>query len=129
LIKRQSQVLFDHVDLRVADREGGFAASFTSYGATSLMESQLRGKTGTFGEIDVPRLNIAGSAIVGSIAVLIFIVVSCIRGFNATEAVVEHYDALKAMHEQCTVDGDGDGNVKVVDDDVDVVVEGGGVKN
>jgi hypothetical protein len=65
---------------------------------------------------------------VGSIAARIFMVVSRIPNCEATEAVVEHYAALKAMYEQCTVDGDGDGNVKVVEDDVDVVVEGGGVK-
>jgi hypothetical protein len=128
-----SQVLLDHVDLRIAAQEGGFAASFApDWGTTPIEESSLGGETITVGRISVPRLNLLSSAIVGSIAVLIYFVVSRMPDFDATEAVIEHYDALKAMYERG--EGDGDAKANVLSDDgdadgnVDVDVEGGEVK-
>jgi hypothetical protein len=117
------QVLLDHVDLQVVDREGGFAASFTTDEDTAPKESPLYSNKITIGEIEVPRVNIVSSAIAGGIAVIVFIVASRIPDFDATEAVLEHYDVLKAVYEKT--------EVKVVDNNVDADVEakGGEVDN
>jgi hypothetical protein len=125
-----SQVLLDHVDLQIVDREGGFAASFITFGDNVPEESPLFSKRVTIGEIEVPRLNIVSSGIAGCIAVIVFMVVSRIPDFDATEAVLEHYDVLKAVYEHCEVeikdknaDVDVDANVVA---DVDVKLDGGG---
>jgi hypothetical protein len=116
-----AQVLLDHVDLRAVDLEAGFAASFARDEETAAKESPLYSKRITIGEIEVPRVNIVSSGIAGAIAVIIFIVVSRIPDFDATEAMLEHYDEFKAVYEQS--------EVKVVDNKAyaDVEAKGGGV--
>jgi hypothetical protein len=101
--------MLNHVDLRIADQEGGFAASFTSYG-NDTEGSLLTSRTVEVGTIDVPRLNIVGSAIAGIIGAAVFIIVSRMNEFSAAEVVVEHYYALKAMYEKEAIDdGNADG--------------------
>jgi hypothetical protein len=131
-IKPLSQVLLDHVDLHVADRDSGFPESFTRTQKIHPIDDKLAGKSVIVGRIDVPRLNIVGSAIAGGIAVIVFIVVSRMPDFDTTEAVIEHYDTLKAMYEHSAGDADNggevSGNVDGVNGNLDADVEGGGMK-
>jgi hypothetical protein len=126
-----SQVLLDHVDLRTADGDGGFVASFTSI-EEPLVGSKLAGNSVQVGHIDVPQLNIVGSAIVCGIAVIVFIAVSRMPDFDSIEAVIEHHDTLKAVFETGAGDSDdnGDGKVDVagVDNKLDTDAEGVGMK-
>jgi hypothetical protein len=100
LIIPVSQVLLDHLDLRIADCKGGFGASFIPPTDGNEDQSRLTSSTVEVGTIDVPRVNIVSSAIAGAIAAIIYLVVSRMPHFNATEAVLENYDAVKATHEQ-----------------------------
>jgi hypothetical protein len=126
-----SQVLLNHVDLRTADGDGGFVASFTSI-EEPLVGSKLAGNSVQVGHIDVPRLNIVGSAIACGVAVIVFMALSRMSDFDATEVVIEHYDTLKVMYEKGAVDSDdnADGRVNVagVDNKLDTDVEGFGMK-
>jgi hypothetical protein len=131
-IKPLSQVLLDHVDLIFAHRDGVFPESFTRTQEIHPIGSKLAGESVMVGRIDVPRFSIAGSAITGGIAVIVFIVVSCMPDLDATEAVIEHFDTLKAMYEQtagsAVQDYNVSGIVDGVNENLDVDVEGGGMK-
>jgi hypothetical protein len=95
-----AHVMLGHVDLRTADREGGFAASFTRAWNPNTKEAWLNRKRLTVGITNVPYVNIVGGEIAGAIAVIVFILVSRLPGDCKPEALPEHSDAIELTSEQ-----------------------------
>jgi hypothetical protein len=88
-----SDVMLDHVDVRVADGGGGFAASFA--------DSNVQwGTSVEVGTVFVPRLNVLGAAIVGVCGALLYQVLSHLPRFDCTEAVLESYESMLQQYDQ-----------------------------
>ena len=93
LVLESAEVLMDHVDLNVTDREGGFAASFPD-----RQDAALFGKSVRVGTVSVARLNLLSSAIVGALGILVYLAISNVDQFDATATVLEKHDAVKTAY-------------------------------
>jgi hypothetical protein len=95
-------LLLNHVDLHEVPQGdgGGFKSSFPAKGEDALPQgSPFDKKSVKVGEVDRPLFNVVTCAILCAIGVLGYLILSWIPQFDATQAVLDHYDAVKQTYE------------------------------
>jgi hypothetical protein len=108
-------LLLNHVDLHevAQGNGGGFKSSFPAKGEFALPQgSSLNQNAVKVGKVDRPLFNVVTCAILCVIGVLGYLILSWIPQFDATQAVLDHYDTVKQSYEGNAGDCD-DGAVHV----------------